>query len=457
MTAIDADPPTLVHGAPGEQCTQCGASLAADQRYCLNCGTRRAERRVPLEATGATPTLPAGSAEPTTVVGSGDGLDAAQRLGEPGASPRCSWSHIGVGVIIGNLGGDEAPVAARPPVVTIAGGALGGPTGAASPVADTAPAADEWPDRDGFTVQLGDLPKAGTDQAAADAAKAVATSKGAAAVGVLDAGAHGLTPGQLVLYSGVFETRKQAAAALEDVEAAYPAARVIEVQATGLVREVEGRRLVLRRRGRQHAVHAHAGLQARAQGGREPRSRGVSKAEQEAAEDDRAPRKAPAEGPRRARQRQRRGDDRMSTLDRLAARLRPGRPSRPSLRRLTARSRAHPEPAALPADGGQAVSSDRLAARHDELQRELAGLQFDVGGLTYEMAICDHFRLDGLVRQAARLQEVDAQLRTAEHLLALERNGAAGACPSCGTLYARGSLFCSSCGTHLVRTDVVPG
>lgn len=137
----------------------------------------------------------------------------------------------------------------------------------------------------------------------------------------------------------------------------------------------------------------------------------------------------------------------MTALDRAVARLKP--------RRLIGAS-GPSEPDPLPPGGGQAMTPEGLGERHDELQRELATLQFDLGGLTYEMAIRDHFRLDVLVRQAARLQEVDAQLGTVEHLLALQREGAAGACPSCGTLYARGALFCSNCGTHLVRTDVVP-
>lgn len=126
-----------------------------------------------------------------------------------------------------------------------------------------------------------------------------------------------------------------------------------------------------------------------------------------------------------------------------------------ALDRITKREPA--EPAPLPPGGGQAMTPEALRARHEDLQRTVAELQFDLGGLTYEMAIRDHFRLDVLVKQAARLQEVDTQLGTVEHLLALEQNGAAGACPSCGTLYARGAQFCSSCGTNLLRTDVVPG
>lgn len=92
-----------------------------------------------------------------------------------------------------------------------------------------------------------------------------------------------------------------------------------------------------------------------------------------------------------------------------------------------------------------------LQARRDTLARELADLQWDLGGLAYEMAIRDHFRLDLLVHQAARLQEVDARLAEIEHLLRLERAGAAGACPNCGTLYAAGAVFCSQCAFQLAQ------
>ena len=37
---------TQVLGEHGEPCRACGAPLAADQRYCLNCGQRRGEPRV---------------------------------------------------------------------------------------------------------------------------------------------------------------------------------------------------------------------------------------------------------------------------------------------------------------------------------------------------------------------------------------------------------------------------
>ena len=63
---------------------------------------------------------------------------------------------------------------------------------------------------------------------------------------------------------------------------------------------------------------------------------------------------------------------------------------------------------------------------------EVAELTWDLGGLTYEMAIRDHFRLDVLVRRAAALQERDAELGEVERLLAAAEEGVGGDCRSCG-------------------------
>lgn len=114
-----------------------------------------------------------------------------------------------------------------------------------------------------------------------------------------------------------------------------------------------------------------------------------------------------------------------------------------------------PAPQALAPGGGQAVATDELRRTRDQLARELADAQFDLGGMAYEMAIRDHFRVDVLVRHAAHLQELDARLGEVEHLLALGDNGAAGACPRCGTLYARGAVFCSQCALQLVERQTV--
>ncbi|HEX8853971.1 MAG TPA: zinc ribbon domain-containing protein [Thermoleophilaceae bacterium] len=108
-------------------------------------------------------------------------------------------------------------------------------------------------------------------------------------------------------------------------------------------------------------------------------------------------------------------------------------------------------PAAPPAAEQPDTRRAELAARRERLARELAELQWDLGGLTYEMAIRDHFRLDVLVRRAARLQEVDAELGEIERLLKMEDAGATGSCPSCGALHSRGAVYCWQCGTTLME------
>jgi hypothetical protein len=137
----------------------------------------------------------------------------------------------------------------------------------------------------------------------------------------------------------------------------------------------------------------------------------------------------------------------MSASDSFLRRLSP--------KRLIAGDPPPPPPRPLLPGGGQAVAASDLQEKRDELARELAELQWDLGGLAYEMAIRDHFRLDVLMRQAGKLQEVDARLGEVEHLLRLDTTGAAGACPRCGTLYARGALFCSQCAFQLVGVQTV--
>jgi hypothetical protein len=97
----------------------------------------------------------------------------------------------------------------------------------------------------------------------------------------------------------------------------------------------------------------------------------------------------------------------------------------------------------------QTVDQPELLKRREELSRKFAELQWDLGGMAYEMAARDHYRLDVLNKQAARLQEADAELGQIERLLKLGEAGAAGACPACGALQARGAVFCWQCGNEL--------
>ena len=91
-----------------------------------------------------------------------------------------------------------------------------------------------------------------------------------------------------------------------------------------------------------------------------------------------------------------------------------------------------------------------LRARRNALAEEVAELTWDLGGLTYEMAIRDHFRLDVLVRRAAALQERDADLGEVERLLAASEDGVAGGCRSCGAPHGRGATYCWKCGQPLM-------
>jgi hypothetical protein len=91
-----------------------------------------------------------------------------------------------------------------------------------------------------------------------------------------------------------------------------------------------------------------------------------------------------------------------------------------------------------------------LRGRRDELAEKVATLHWDLGGLTYEMAIRDHFRLDVLVRKAAELQDADAELGEVERLLAEIDQGVGGQCRACGAPHSRGAAYCWRCGQPLM-------
>ena len=92
--------------------------------------------------------------------------------------------------------------------------------------------------------------------------------------------------------------------------------------------------------------------------------------------------------------------------------------------------------------------------RRDELAARVAELQWDLGGLVYEMAIRDHVRVDVVVQRAAILQEVDAELGEVERILRSEQTGAAGECANCGAPHSSGAVFCWQCGQPLM--DQIP-
>ena len=97
-----------------------------------------------------------------------------------------------------------------------------------------------------------------------------------------------------------------------------------------------------------------------------------------------------------------------------------------------------------------------VRAERDRLVEKFTIMQSDLGGAFYEMAIRDHIRLDVLTRKAAELQHVDAELEAVERRLELERQDAAGICPSCGSPFGHGTRFCSQCGSALTTVSESP-
>jgi hypothetical protein len=106
-----------------EQCSACGAGMASDQRYCVECGQRRGTARVPLlDGTAHHPGDPASS-------------------GHPARRPTLSVNStliaiigtlllaMGVGVLIGRSSNNVKSLPAQ--VVTVAGG--GGTASTAAP------------------------------------------------------------------------------------------------------------------------------------------------------------------------------------------------------------------------------------------------------------------------------------------------------------------------------------
>jgi len=91
-----------------------------------------------------------------------------------------------------------------------------------------------------------------------------------------------------------------------------------------------------------------------------------------------------------------------------------------------------------------------LKRRRDQLAARVAELQFDLGGLVYEMAIRDRIQVEVLVRRAAALQDADAELAEVERILRLEETSTAGSCASCGAPHSSGAGYCWQCGQPLL-------
>lgn len=114
-----------------------------------------------------------------------------------------------------------------------------------------------------------------------------------------------------------------------------------------------------------------------------------------------------------------------------------------------------PAPVAQFAPAPQTSESVDLERRRSQLSARVAELQWDLGGLVYEMAIRNRLNPSVIVQRAAKLQEADAELGEVERILRLERTGVAALCLTCGAPHSANAGFCWQCGTSLM--EQVPG
>jgi hypothetical protein len=239
-----ARPPSAATGAA--PCAACGAPLAEDQRYCLQCG----ERATPISSVLAGP-------PPAPAPGAGTHLNGpvspSSALAPPGAAPPSLPGvpdggeapgrgnavtviagvgvlllAMGIGVLIGRSGAAKPSGSAAAQVITVS----------TSPTAATSASesfAGDWPaGSGGYTVQLQSLPTAGTQVSAVQAAKSAAEGKGATAVGALKSDEFaGLPAGEYIVYSGKYSKRAEAEKALGALKKSFPGASVLHLGASG--------------------------------------------------------------------------------------------------------------------------------------------------------------------------------------------------------------------------------
>jgi hypothetical protein len=224
------------------RCVSCGAPLAADQRYCLQCGERQVPMSSFLLGSASSPPTPGDGQPPPATASTPPALPGGAASPPGPASPQSAFGErgwalpliagvgvlllaMGVGVLIGragSAGSSRAPAQ----VITLGAASTGTSTTAASESFKS-----DWPSaRNGYTVQLQTLPQSGTTAAQVSAAKSAASAKGASAVGALRSGDFSsLTAGSYVIYSGVDSTKALAQKALAGLHKKFPGAKVIRV------------------------------------------------------------------------------------------------------------------------------------------------------------------------------------------------------------------------------------
>ena len=303
----------------------------------------------------------------------------------------------------------------------------------------------EWPQgTDGFTIQLSTVPKDGATAENVDAAKQTAVTEGAIDAAVLDSDLYAsLPPGNYVIYSGVYTDRRSAEVALKGLRKSFPSAR----GGRGLQRRSAAGRATRPRRISARVVPA-AAARARSRRRRAHRRPRMSPSPIERLKPYFKPRPrtppAGANAPAPSR------DATPAARRRNRAPPRNPRPSSPPPRNLR-RSSRRPPAHRRPSRGGR-----ELERRREQLARRYGELESDLGGLVYEMAIRDHFRLDVVVRRAAELQAVDAELTAVEQALGIGDPERDRRLPVLRRAARAGAQFCGRCGAAVAPPTGAP-
>src|SRR6266480_4923705 len=157
------------HPAPSgvEPCPACGAPVALDQRYCLNCGMRRLDHRVMRGAAEAVQAPPE---------------EAPRRPASTGWTPTTALIGagvivvvLGVGVLIGHSLSGSKTGSGHPQVITVGGVAAGAGTQAAASGSGGGGGGggafkSDWPaGKTGYTIALQTLPNTAPASAVAAA------------------------------------------------------------------------------------------------------------------------------------------------------------------------------------------------------------------------------------------------------------------------------------------------
>lgn len=101
-----------------------------------------------------------------------------------------------------------------------------------------------------------------------------------------------------------------------------------------------------------------------------------------------------------------------------------------------------------PAQGEDAVVD--LKRRREQLAARVAELQWDLGGLVYEMVVRNSVDVEVIIKRAVPLQDADAELAEVDRILRMEESGTAGVCGGCGAPHSSGATFCWQCGKPLL-------